>query len=448
MTRDDIQGRAGALAEIVKSRFLTPAGLLARHFPPGDRTLFDNFDDLAPFFLYLGEEAFLVDQIARVARRGETTASLLAHEGRIESRHLDEWVGGLYAVWRTTRAPVVKGVLDEALAFVRRHLLTGDGRLPAAVRLADGRRAPYWEPWSAGLLEVCAEMREDVPDLFDRARDALRGWVRHAYFAAHGLFPYRIFESPVRDALQRRVFARRRSHSYEGEPPRCPPWSPGGWRRRAEWAVRNGWYSFLMKSNSTPAFTLLTFFEADGDRTWAGALDAWIAAAMSRFVEEGTVFQEWYPAGGVRRQPSEVSAFILCDVLCDAAAVRPAAAARRPAVKRILDAQWAARNADGLIPYHARPPLAHLDSQVDWSVTMRRYAERSGEVVYRDRARELMTAALAAHDSPDGYRTYSGPGAPGTIDPKYNALALKGLINLMTLEQPLYPGLHGLFKDR
>jgi len=36
----------------------------------------------------------------------------------------------------------------------------------------------------------------------------------------------------------------------------------------------------------------------------------------------------------------------------------------------------------------------------------------------------------------------------GAIDPKYNALVLKGLINIITMDEVIYPKYHSLFKDR
>ena len=80
----------------------------------------------------------------------------------------------------------------------------------------------------------------------------------------------------------------------------------------------------------------------------------------------------------------------------------------------------------------------------------RRYAELSGDRLYLDRAREITEIALKVHFTTDGYRTYSGEVAGfNPIDPKYNALVLKGIINLLTLEnRKIYPDLRDLFKDR
>ena len=445
---DDILAKARTLIGIIKGRFICPSGFISGNWPPGDRTLFDHFDDIVPFFLYFGEVEFLLSQVSLVAERHETLPSLLAYDGVLEARYLDEWLGGLYALWQQTRDQTVKKMLDDSVAFILLHFMCDDGKLFAAIRTTDGRPMHYWEPWSAGLLEVFGEMRTDYPEAYEKARRILQNWIRHGYVKDHGIFPYRVFDSPVRSSFQRTVLSRIHRHSFEGEPRGFGNLSPGGWLRWVDWYARNGWYSFLMKSNSTPAFTLLHYYLIDREKEWLSALESWMEAALDHFREGGTVFQEWFPSGDVRRNPSEVAAFILCDVICDSAYWIPMFRSRLPIVKEILDTQLSILCPNGLVPHCAQPCRAHIDAQVDLSVTMRRYAELAGESVYLERAGSLMRTALAEHESPAGYRTFSGSAASSVVAPKYNALVLKGMINLLTMDRSLYPELHSLFKDR
>jgi len=67
---------------------------------------------------------------------------------------------------------------------------------------------------------------------------------------------------------------------------------------------------------------------------------------------------------------------------------------------------------------------------------------------YKAMSVELTRRAIELHYSPDGYFTYSGNVAKNVIDPKYNALLLKGFVNLLTIDEPLYPQYYSLFKDR
>jgi len=448
MKHDDILSKASALIAIIKGRFISPSGFISSNWPPTDRTLFDHFDDLVPFFLYFGEADFLLTQVSLAAERHETLPSLLAHNGVLEARYIDEWLGGLYTLWQQTRDHVVKKMLDDSVAFILSHFMCDDGNLYAAIRTTDGRPRRYWESWSAGLLEVFGEMHADYPEAYEKARRILQSWIQHEYVKEHGIFPYRVFDSPIRSFLQRTVLSRVHKHYFEGEPSGFDNLSPGGWLRRADWYARNGWYSFLMKSNSTPAFTLLHYYLIDHEKEWLSALESWVAAALDHFREGGTVFMEWFPSGNVRRNPSEVAAFILCDVICDSAYWIPMFRSRLPIVKEILDTQLSTLCPNALVPHSGQLCRAHIDTQVDFSVTMRRYAELSGESAYFERAGSLMRTALAEHESPDGYRTFSGSAASSVVDPKYNALVLKGMINLLTIDRPLYPELHSLFKDR
>ena len=49
-TEIDVVQKAKELIDIIKSRFINSESLLAKQYPPGARTLFDNFDDIVPFF--------------------------------------------------------------------------------------------------------------------------------------------------------------------------------------------------------------------------------------------------------------------------------------------------------------------------------------------------------------------------------------------------------------
>ncbi len=101
-----------------------------------------------------------------------------------------------------------------------------------------------------------------------------------------------------------------------------------------------------------------------------------------------------------------------------------------------------------MIPYHDGVEFAHVDSQVDFAVSLRRFSDISGEKSYKKISVDLTKKVLKLHYSPDGYLTYSGNVVNNAIDPKYNALLLKGFINLITIDEQLYSEYYDLFKDR
>jgi len=128
----EVRNKAEALIQLIKTRFVRLDGLLARNYPSTDRTLFDNFDDLVPFFIYFGEENFLLSQIYIIRRKGESMLTLCSsNEGVLLSRNLDEWFGGWYALWRATGDKECFALLSESVDFVCEHLIA---RLPAATK--------------------------------------------------------------------------------------------------------------------------------------------------------------------------------------------------------------------------------------------------------------------------------------------------------------------------
>lgn len=456
--RSKIQPNQLALELIkkIKSNFVRPDGLLARNYPPGERTLFDNFDDIVPFFIYFGETDFLLQQAHTIRKKGENFFSLCAEHGVLSTSHVDEWFGGFYALWKATGDVVVKAMLDESLEFLKTKI-GADYELPAAF-FADGSVSPYYECWSAGLIETFCEMANDYPDLLDRAQAIMKHWISSEYFKAHSLFPYRIFENPVREKISRLTAMKFEPISHTKPPPKPRGGVKAAWQAiklNVRFQKTTGYYSQLMKSNSTPAFSLLALYSKTKDATWIGLLERWLDATLTNFCDSSNfVYEEYLPLTGigVKRGRAATPAFILVDVICDGVWIDHNRFERHmPTAKKILDAYWECRLPSGLIPLQPDGLKAHLDTQVDFSVSFRRYADLSGDSSYKEKAAELVYCAIKAHKTELGYSTFSNPEGrpePPQVDPKYNALFLKALINLETMDQNLYPALYDLFKDR
>lgn len=450
MRSEEVWAKARELVGLIKAKFVRPDGLLARNYPVASRTLFDNFDDLVPFFLYFGEKDFLISQVHTIRKKRESILTLCSDGDVLLARGIDEWIGGLYSLWKATHDNVCFALLSESVYFVLDHLMKNNF-LSGAFRLRNGKAAPYYEPWSAGLLEVACEMREEFPGVFEHAKNVLHNWITDEYFRQHAIFPFRVYRSSFRRFSHKKILCHLRPNNHRFEPKREKKGAIDALRyalRRCRFEVTPGWYSFMMKSNSTPAFTLLRFYLATGDRVWAQSLSKWCDSAIEGFCNNGRVFAEFHPLTGERRAPSVTPAFILADVLCDAAWFVPQLRRHLPKVRDILDYQWADRLPTGMVPYHDHGNYAHIDSQVDLSISLRRYAELSGDSNYLSKSVELMDRMLSLHYSPEGYFTFSGGVDRNVIDPKYNALALKGMINLLTIGEAMYPKYYDMFKDR
>ncbi|OHB57280.1 MAG: hypothetical protein A2173_02935 [Planctomycetes bacterium RBG_13_44_8b] len=451
-----IKQKAKELINIIKTRFVTADGFLARTYPAGERTLFDNFDDIMPFFLFFDETDFLLEQVRIIRKKKGSMLSLCADDGVLVTRNIDEWFGGLYSLWMSTGDEDTHDLLKESVEFVLEHLVK-DGFLSAAFYTKSGTTASYYESWSSGLLEVFCEMRKEFPYAFQESQKILKNWVESEYFRKHSLFPYRVYLPSVLATVQERFlsgFFPVRRHSKPVSIRQDGKKNPV--KQTVKWLVflaTNGLYSQLMKSNSTCAFTLLEFYRATQDKFWSDSLLKWASSAIDSFCDCGKVYMEFVPKTCHKRDAGITPAFILADILCDIVYFvddcKPLCKDKLlSVVKEILDYGWRSRLNNGMIPYIDGGDFAHIDSQVDFAVSLRRYSELSGESSYKDKSIDLTQGVIKQHYSPGGYFTYSGKIANNTIDPKYNALLLKGFANLITIEKPLYPGYYSLFKDR
>lgn len=453
---NNIRQKAEELINIIKTRFITADGYLARTYPAGSRTLFDNFDDIVPFFIFFNEVDFLLEQVHSIRKKKESLLSLCSEDGVLITRNIDEWFGGLYSLWELTKDKDTYNLLKESVEFVLKYLMK-DGFLSAAFYTKNRVSASYYESWSAGLLETFCEIRGEFPAAFEEAQKVIRNWVESKYFIRHSLFPYRVYLSSTLSAVQERLLSRyfplRRCSkpiAIRGNGKSNPA------KRILKWTIFfavNGLYSQLMKSNSTCAFTLLEFYRATGDRYWANSLLKWAASAIESFCDYGKVYMEFVPKTGDKRDAGVTPAFILADILCDIIYfINDSNLAGRgrllTVIKEILDYGWKSRLDNGMIPYSDCGDFAHIDSQIDFAISLRRFSELSGERLYKNRSIDLMKGVLEQHYSPEGYFTYSGKITNNVIDPKYNALLLKGFANLITIEKPLYPEYYSLFKDR
>jgi len=444
------------LISLIKKRFIRTDGLLARTYPTNEntRTLFDNFDDIVPFFLYFGEAEFLLEQTRLIEKMELDIVDICALHGVVMARNVDEWIGGLYALWKTTGDKQPLKLLKESLAFIEKYMLV-EGNLFAAYYVDNAEVGRYVESWASGFLEDLFEMKDDFPELFDIGRMVLMKWISSDYFKQYGLFPYRVFTNTGVDLFQKHVVSWSSPIVRNSRPPSRG--TDPGFRGKARDVLRkirffgiNGRYSQMMKSNSTCAFALLEAYRATGESCWKESLGRWLKSATECFYENGKVYSEFLPKRQLKSYPAAGPAFIFVDVICDSAYFIEEFKEYMGVAKDILDYNWWNRMANGLIPIAAGGKVAHIDNQVDFSVSMRRYGEISGDRKYLQKAVTLMENVIAEHSSPEGYISYSGNLNlnNNVIDPKYNALLLKGFINIMTIEDSLYAEHYSLFKDR
>ena len=124
--------------------------------------------------------------------------------------------------------------------------------------------------------------------------------------------------------------------------------------------------------------------------------------------------------------------------------------------KNLIDKQLSFRWEMGLLPMTPNAKMSHLDNLVDFSVSIRRYAELSGNISYLKHSIDLINNTLIHHRGKYGYYDHINIfGKPvdfkiNPFPPKYNGLLLKGIINILTIDEKMYENLelHELFNDR
>ncbi len=468
-----ITDAAEAIIGAFRDGFLNDDGLISRTFPPSDRTIFDNLDDIAPFLMEFGEEDFLLKQIRRLDKGA--FERLLPEHNVLYAAKIDEYLGGLNAIYRRTGDGHAKALLDDAVTKCLGYFSGQGGRFSESFDFTCGRSSPFFSPWSAGLLETFLEIGDLYPHLPEISESVLDRWIGHWYFRRFGLFPFRASFSPFLERAGRRAAARGRwCHHYPPFPDPPPRSAPRGMKARAKDYLRpavqamrrkrrranylyaqSGHWSQLMKSNTTPVFAMIELHRRTGKERWRDAVRRWIESAVATMVRPDGVHGTFYPPE--RLGPASlVDGFILIDVLCDAwweVDRNPTYLDRAEEIARnCLSWRWDI----GVIPMTQQGDRDHLDGQVDFSISLRRVGELADRPDLSKTSTELMECALTAHRVEGGFCTHVDREGRrvtlpfNTVDPKYNGLLLKGLIHLQTSTEPIYGSrrLMDLFKDR
>lgn len=454
------------LMPLIKANFVNDEGLLSRTYPPSARTIFDNFDDVVPFLLYYGESDFLLDQTRRLNEHA--FEKLLPIGNILYAYKIDEYLGGLNAIYRATGDEHTKRLLIDAAHKCLRYFFGHNDHFAEFYDFRAKSASPHFSPWSAGLLETFLEIIDLVPELKGVTERVMRRWLDHPYTQSTGLFPFRASFAMGAEMIS--TFTARLG-MWCGEVPVIPDYGhvpkDSGLKavlkrnpfiyglRRARYACGSGHWSQLMKSNTTPAFTLIALFAKTKDAFWANALKRWVTSVRTHMVKPDGVHGH-YHQNHQSGPATLVDGFILMDVLCDMFFHVEQDQSLLDSAAEIGETCLTWRWDNGLIPMTPNTPRDHLDGQLDFSIALRRVGELAQRADLMDASHTLMETAFDLHHTEQGLCTHVNARSEpiqlplNTIDPKYNGLALKGMIHLETFDQNMYgnPILMDLFKDR
>lgn len=437
------------------NQFLTHDGFISRDYPSKGRVIFDNLDDVAPFLIYYGKVDRLIQQLHRIDFDGLMDA--LKQNGVIYPHRIDECVGGLAAIFRASNDQIVKKLLDQLMDWSRNSLFT-DNNLLGATSLNGHTRDFRFISWGGSFLETLLEIRDLYPWTTERVVTVMTQWLNHPFVKKTGMFPFAGSPLAILDTKDKIL-------AFLGRPMKEHPGiAEGTHRSRFGVMLRNlrrtlttsGEWVLQMKGNSGPAFCLIALYEAWPNKLWTESLRRWVDQVFASLeTPEGIAFS--LLPNGQPTPPQVTSGFITIDVVVEGwrAGLLPEDDMQRAGTIANHMLKW--QRPDGLYPEHPNSELAHIDNQVDFAISLRRLGEATGNQLYTKEGVELLGRTIELFHTDEGYCTYLDlKGKPfkkfgsSLIDPKYNALLLKGVIALETQNQPLSdnPYLLDLFKDR
>lgn len=440
-----------------KTKYLNQARMIGRSYPCKAETIYSDFDDILPFLLYFGEDEFIREQIELSTQT--TFKSLVVFNNKVVSWRNDEYLGALCCYYRKHRCPKVRKIIDGCAESIEKYLMR-DGHIFMFYDLRRKSLPRLYSPWAGGLLEVFLENSDLFPEWKPKALRTINLWLKNYSFRKYSLF---VFKSHASSHLFNLVncnfyFRYPKFHRYVNSSfyyidrttlrkaiiesiiyylLQCP----------------TGFHFQFMKANTNFIFALISAYNLTREEQYRKAIENWIDSVKEKLFRDGLIYGVWYPNGTVTN-PTLTESLIMIDVLCDTYNFVSKKAKFLDFAKEIADTWIAQQWPNGLFPSVPGGLRNHIDNQTDFSITLRRVSELRSEGKYCEIGRQCFLSTLKHHQTEDGFVTSVTKGGkivPETVvDPKYNGLLLKGIINWLEERRKIYeiPELHDMLKDR
>ncbi len=405
------------LASLIVTHYTNEQGVLSRDYPPSSATLFADLDDFVPYLIEAGHQDFCVTQANHAV--SASVDGLLASGGRVVSWRQDEYAGGLIECARATGD---RTFLDAALAVnsgLRRHLVR-EGFLAGYWRVGATRCSAFASPRSLAVCEVFIELDSLDDESRGRHIEFVRSWTELPATREFGLV-----------ASFHHLSGRWVDHISQG----CPFARPTIHRRFVWDALRALPFAMqleLTKDNYSYAFALLAIIRRTGDSWAAEALTRWVAGLRRLLLHDGQLHSAIMP-GRMRRGPVLFThVFAAIDLLVEASFHLPESCKCLALAEEIAKSILSVQLENGLVPTHHASNVDWLDTQTDLCVALLKLGEATGKDRYYASAWAIEHAVFELHRTQYGLvNTVDLSGAvpqPGVVSPKFNALALKGLM--------------------
>ena len=449
-----------------EKRFINKKGFISRTYPISNRSIIDNFDDIIPFLEYFNEKEIIFSQLNLL--ENSSYEKELSIGGIIYSYKIDEYLGGLNNIYKNLNSEKAKCLLDNAIYKTKNYFIKNNN-IYDIYDLQKQKRSNFYSSWSSGLLETFLEIDTDKfkrNENISLVEPILKNWLNDNFYKKYNIFPFRsstiksyylieeinnkfkryCLEYPSRITERKNLF---KKFLFDTE-------IIFKLKTLSNRFLNSGHWAQLMKSNTTPVFTMIELYRLTNNEYWEREISSWIDSAVDKFTDaKFTPYSYWYTSNK-KRTPSLVAGFILIDVLCDSFMFVKKEQKWIDIASKISQQCLRWSWANHLIPMSPNMKFNHIDNQVDFSISIRKLSEIIGNNKLRNQSFKIMEAVLNLQNSEDGFYTHiyeNGQNkyiGENNIDPKYNGLLLKGLIHLLEKDKNIYDNekLIDLFKDR
>lgn len=447
---------AAYLKELVaffKENALNHDGTLASLYPPSGGTIFLDFDDAAPAFLLCGETEFLEAQVVLadpLLRWGFPT-----HDGVLYSWRMDEFLGGLMAIYATHPTPSIRERIVQAVRSVIEHFSTASGLFKGIAIPELNLSSTVSFSRGGGLLEVLLDSDDFDSEASATAYKSLDWWADNPFFTKYGLFPSKWFN---KGHLLNKVLM---SNPYV--PPRGSLFKDSGSSYMSSWRTWQRqlalrflvWLPYqrvqLMKDNSNLVFAFIKAFRQSGQLRYAEVVKKWIRSVQGKMRVDNLICQNWDFRKGAY-SPILCQSLAVIDILCDAYAFIDHDVSFLDWAGDVAEAWLKYQWSNGLVPRKPSGHQDHLDEQTDFCVSLLKLAELTGETRWRIAAERIFAGVLKYHRStPALILSVDAEGHPANemISTKFNFLFFKAAVAMECVGKIFEDKrIHNFLKDR
>jgi len=448
---------AEEIIDNIKTKYIDEKGMVSKNYPPGGETIYADLDDILPFMLYFGETDFIRNQIK--LSRLVTFGGMPIYNDKIISWRTDEYLGALCSYYKQNREARVKDLIDETFANIIVYL-TKKGHIQMCYDTSRKHTPDLYSAWSGGLIEVFLENSNLFPSWKGWGLRTMDLWLDNYSFKRYGIFNFKTHTSSntfnyincnlniLPDTINQIANAQFYYLNKNGLKNKLL-------EKTAYTLLQlpTGALFQFMKANSNFVFALITAYRETGYNKYKDAINRWIDSVLTKMYSNGMIYGYWSP-NGVAKKPTLTESFVMIDILCDTYNFVEQNSNYLNTASKIADTWLALAWDNGLIPDAPDRVKNHLDNQTDFSISLRRLSELTGNKKYSEAGRQIFESVLLHHKTENGYVTsiqMNGSHTPNSnVSPKYNGLLLKGIICWMNEYTQIYcdPHFYDLMKDR